>query len=264
MKKLFAIIIFLPFISCVENDNPTENIADTNSFLEATQNERWVISKFVEEGRDLTTNYVGYTFLFAQDRKLSVENKSELSQGTWRIQRDENIPELYLQFVNNRLLEELNEDWEIVEFSSTQISLIEADDAGIDTLIFVRADALENINNATVVQTKALVDKIQDKSFSIVKVTDDRVDYTQVMRDIELSFGKNRVLQLRQGNQILALGIWLVGTENNEVVLELDLWGNRFAEYVDEEWKLLEINGIEIRFEEADGNDRDLLTISEK
>jgi|AntRauMFilla1563_2_1112583.scaffolds.fasta_scaffold00345_10 hypothetical protein len=264
MKKLFAIILLLPFISCIEDDNAAENITDTNSFLEATQNERWVISKFVEEGRDLTTNYLGSTFLFAEERKLTVENGSEFSQGSWRIERDENISELYLQFVNNRLLEELNEDWEIVEFSSSRISLIEADDTEIDTLIFVRAGAVENNTNATIIQAKALADKIQDQSFSIVKVTDDREDYTQAMKDIELSFGKNRSLQLKQGNQILALGIWLIGTENNEVVLELDLSDNRFAEYVDEEWKLLEINGIEIRFEEADGNDKDLLTIRQK
>lgn len=264
MKKLHALILLLPFISCVEEDSTIQNTANTNSFLEATQNERWVISRFVEEGRDLTLNYLGSSFLFSEDKKITVENGTETTLGSWRIERDRNVSELYIDFANNRLMNELSEDWELLEFSPSLIRLTESDDTEIDTLIFVRAGTpVVNNNHANAQIAEGLVDKLQDKVFSIVKVTDDWQDYTQAMNEIELAFGKNRVLQLKQGNQVIATGIWLVGIGSDKVTLELDLADNILAEYVDEEWELLEIEGNDIRLEETD-TDKDQLTIRQK
>jgi hypothetical protein len=93
------------------------------------------------DNADETIDFEGYSFLFNDDN-VAIATRNSLSvQGSWDTEhKDDGDTKLYLDFGTIGPLEELNEDWLVIEYSSIKINLEHKSDGDgdTDTLIFER------------------------------------------------------------------------------------------------------------------------------
>lgn len=133
MKQLlFTLCILGTLTSCVEDDNTTlqGNPETLNTAL--TLPDGWRIIEFIEEGRNENTRFRDYLFVFNSNGTVTASKTGETITGTYLVFRDDGKTELSMNFPQNNVLYELNDDW---YFISRNDNTIRFEDSG-DTLVF--------------------------------------------------------------------------------------------------------------------------------
>jgi hypothetical protein len=99
----------------------------------------WYVSYFNEDGVTQTSDYNGYNFTFLNNNTITVVKNSTTTSGTWNYYLDSGNYKLNLTFTNSSL-GNLDEDWRILEYTSTVIRLkhISGGNGGIDYLNFTK------------------------------------------------------------------------------------------------------------------------------
>lgn len=109
------VLVLILFSSCKKDDS--SNITDI------VVNGNWKISLFQEDGSVKTSDYSGYSFIFNSNNTISATKNSLSTNGTWSSGNDDSKSKLVINFGSVSPLDELNEDWEILEKSSSIIKL---------------------------------------------------------------------------------------------------------------------------------------------
>lgn len=124
------VLVLILFSSCKKDDS--SNITDI------VVSGNWKISLFQEDGSIKTSNYSGYSFIFNSNNTISATKNSQSTNGSWSSGNDDSKSKLVINFGSVSPLDELNEDWEILEKSSSIIKLkhISGGDGSIDYLNF--------------------------------------------------------------------------------------------------------------------------------
>ena len=119
---------------CVANTN-TDPI-DVSQFEEDLTTGPWYVAYFFDD-YDETDNYAGYEFTFALDGSAQAVKSGTSVSGTWALIADFKFD---LFFGTNTPLDELDEDWEILEATADIIKLkhISGSDGSTDYLTFGR------------------------------------------------------------------------------------------------------------------------------
>jgi hypothetical protein len=125
---------------CDRDDNDMEDDDDSKSIETSLGQGSWKVAYFFDK-EDETSVFEGYSFLFNDD-DVAIATKNSLSvQGSWDTEdSSQGTIKLYLDFGAASPLEELNEDWIVVESSTGRITL-EHESGGngdTDTLILER------------------------------------------------------------------------------------------------------------------------------
>ena len=118
--------------ACKKDDNkPADN--------SITLSGNWVISHFMEGEVDETSDFTGYVFSFSNNVVTATKSGSSVT-GTYASGTDDSKKKLVLAFTSGDPLEELNEDWEVLESSSSLLKLqhVSGGDGSIDMLWFTR------------------------------------------------------------------------------------------------------------------------------
>jgi hypothetical protein len=141
MKKiisLFCTVLVLLSLtpSCKKDDNSTSN---TNSNLSSTiQQGTWKVTSYIDSGTDETNHYTGYAFQFNSNGTVVATKTGSTVNGTWSNGTDDSQVKLYLDFGATNPFDELNDDWDVLEQSSTIIKLqdVSGGGSGTDYLTF--------------------------------------------------------------------------------------------------------------------------------
>lgn len=138
--SLFTLVILVLF-ACKKEDVKvkSEIVSDVTSGS-------WKISHFIDSGDDETAHFAGYTFTFQENGVLKASNGSTVYEGTWSISdsnsNDDSPDDLHfnIQFLLSNDFEDLNDDWEIKDHTSTKIELydVSGGNGGTDELTFVK------------------------------------------------------------------------------------------------------------------------------
>ncbi len=135
MKKLISVSILLLFLfsaisSCSKKDN-TPAIASTSSILVTTN---WRITYFTENGADSTAHYNNIRLTFTAGGAVAISNDILAVNGTWSTYNDDSRDNLLLNFGSSvQLFSALNNDWHIVEKTSTKIRMQDVSGGGSAT-----------------------------------------------------------------------------------------------------------------------------------
>ena len=113
-----------------DNDYNDDDI-DDSELVDVLIDGQWVISLFIDD-EDKTANFTGYIFTFNADGTASATNGTNEVTGTWETDGDSGELEFELEFGDQSPFDELDEDWELIEFDTTIIRLVEEDDDGDD------------------------------------------------------------------------------------------------------------------------------------
>ena len=137
--SLFVLVAILLSASMCEDDD--KNSDRSSNKVESTLGQgTWQVFYFFDK-TDETSDFAGYTFLF-NDKNVAIASKNSLSvQGSWETENSsDGDTKLYLDFGTNSSLDELNEDWVVIDVSSLKITLehVSGGNGDTDTLILER------------------------------------------------------------------------------------------------------------------------------
>jgi len=135
----------LIFFSCSEDNEPLTG-QDKNRLEEILQAGIWKVTRFEDSGKDETSHFGGYDFVFGSNKSLTAENGVNRMEGSWSIMDQSSdddspdAPELVILFSDSGIFEELNEDWDIVSYAQNLVELIHVSggNGGTDYLTFER------------------------------------------------------------------------------------------------------------------------------
>ncbi|TQO37042.1 hypothetical protein GQ41_1637 [Arenibacter algicola] len=152
MKKRFyvSILVMLCFYtlsSCSNNDddgglnNNSEQLAQVENTVESGT---WRITNFIDSGENETSDFAGYNFSFNSDGSLVATNGTDTLTGTWSVTDDSSSSDddidfnIFFPVLDTNDFEDLNDDWDIISYTSTKIVLIDISggNGGTDNLTF--------------------------------------------------------------------------------------------------------------------------------
>lgn len=107
------------------------------AFSDVITNGTWYISYFFEDDDNDTSDYIGYNFTFSASGSITVVKASATTSGNWSNYIDSGDDIMELNF-NDSNLDELEEDWEITEYSSTVVKLKHVTGGETDYLYFTK------------------------------------------------------------------------------------------------------------------------------
>jgi hypothetical protein len=153
MKKLILIpALFCLFMlnvasMCSSDDDSSSSSQDPTPVINTATNGTWRVTSYVDSGNDETNNFTGYNFIFASSNVLSATNGTNTYTGTWSVTADNSNDDspssdldFNIAFASPANFADLTDDWDIVSYTATTISLIDVSggNGGTDTLVFTK------------------------------------------------------------------------------------------------------------------------------
>lgn len=139
MKKLIyrSSFVLMTFLSACGHGDETVTPINTGSNI---QSGTWKVSFFSDNGNDETNHFSGYEFTFNSSGTATASNGSSTVNGTWQTRTDDSQPKLDLNFGNTAPFDELNDDWHILQSSSSTVQLedVSGGNGGTDLLTFTK------------------------------------------------------------------------------------------------------------------------------
>lgn len=119
---------FLGFVSC-ENEETTI-LTQIPEVSAAAATGTWRITYYLDGATDKTNLFSGYTFTFNSNGTLTAVKAAESVSGTWSVSNasDDDSPsdmDFNILFATPATFEDLSDDWDISEATSTKIKLID-------------------------------------------------------------------------------------------------------------------------------------------
>lgn len=109
---------------------------DANAFKQSLTTGSWSVANFKQAGVDITGEFSGFSLSFTTLGVVTATRGAEVRVGTWFTETSFTGLELNLVFENINPIDELDEDWLVIEFSDTRISLKHTGDSGVYELVF--------------------------------------------------------------------------------------------------------------------------------
>ena len=114
-----ALTVLGSFSSCTKDDDNTSPDEISNLVQEG----KWRIASFKEDNIDETAQFTGYEFRFGSNGSVGAAKAGTTVSGSWATGTDDSKTKLMLNFGLTAPFDELNEDWQVLEKSSTSIKL---------------------------------------------------------------------------------------------------------------------------------------------
>jgi hypothetical protein len=133
--QFFAFVSILLLASCKKDDSTNVLQTQVTTTIQAGT---WKITFFNENGIDKTSNYSGFVYAFNAGGTATATRNSTTTNGSWASGTDDSKVKLILDFGVTSPLNELNEDWIVLERTDTKIRLthISGGNGGTDFLTF--------------------------------------------------------------------------------------------------------------------------------
>jgi hypothetical protein len=152
LKKIkFSLVIAMLFVlttssMCSNDDDSPTSSTNPSDIINIVNNGTWRITYYYDTDHEETSNFNGYNFTFGESNVLTASNGTNSYTGTWSVtdsnSNDDNLSDLdfNIAFSSPAQFEELTDDWEIIEKSSTSIKLkdVSGGNGGIDYLTFAK------------------------------------------------------------------------------------------------------------------------------
>ncbi len=147
----------------------------------------WYVTYFFDD-YDETSDFVDYEFSFAVDGSAEATNATGSTPGTWDFYVDSGVDKVDLFFGTTSPLDEIDEDWEILEVTNDIIRLkhISGGDGSVDFLTYERTPYSGGGGN-----TNAFIENLVNGSWYVNLLDDDGNDETCDYVDYEFVYNIN-------------------------------------------------------------------------
>lgn len=151
MKKIIVIpalfFLFMLNVASMCSSDSSSSSSDPTPVVNTATSGTWKVTSYIDSGTDETNHFTGYNFTFASANVLTATNGTNTYTGTWSVtssdSNDDNPSsdlDFNIGFISPADFADLTDDWEIVSYSATTISLIDVSGGGggTDTLVFTK------------------------------------------------------------------------------------------------------------------------------
>ncbi len=230
----------------------------SGTFVENLTTGDWYVNLLDDDGDIETCHYVDYTFNFDVNQTVTATSSGNTVNGTWEVQNSSSGLDLVLNFQitgEDDPFDDLNDDWDVVEFNSNLISLLDVSggNGGTDVLKFGRTPA-ENCTGGG--DAQALIDVMISGSWLVASYLDDGNNQTATYSGYTVDFLSNGTVTADNGNQTLT-GNWVVTISGSGSGLDLVLdFGSQvpFDEFNDD-WDVEGFTDTSIDLKDVSGGD---------
>ena len=145
IPALFCLIMLNVASMCSSDDNSSSS--DPTPVINIASQGTWRITSYIDSGNNQTSDFTGYNFTFGASNALTASNGTNTYTGTWSVVTDTSNDDnpssdldFNIAFLSPANFTELTDDWDIVSFTPTTISLIDVSggNGGTDTLVFTK------------------------------------------------------------------------------------------------------------------------------
>lgn len=218
--------------------NDTELVA-------ALTNGDWYVTYFFDD-EDETADFADYVFNYATDGTATATNSGGPNNGTWFTSAgDETELELNLNFGTNDPLDELAEDWDVLEVTNEIIRLKDrSGDGSTDFLTFER-DPFTGGGGST-----DLEDFLTDGTWFVFSYLDDGDDETGDYNGYDVTFNTNGTVTATNGGTTNN-GTWEVLSAGNKLLMDFGVQ-LPFEEFNDD-WDVLSATNTRVELQDVSG-----------
>lgn len=231
----------------------TGGSGNTNNFVQELTSGNWYVNLLNDDGEDETCDYVAYQFTFNANGTVTAVSTTETKNGFWTVTNSSNDLDLVLNFDLNGPsdpFDELNDDWDVSNFSNIMIELIDISggNGGTDLLNFGRNPftGCSGTGNG-----QELVDVLTDGAWFVSSYIDDGDDETTDYNGYNLVFASNGTVVASNSTNNFN-GSWsVVGTSDLDLVLD---FGTQipFDEFNDD-WDVFSFTTTTINLQDVSG-----------
>lgn len=240
---------------CVANTN--NDPIDISQFEEDLTTGVWYVEYFFDD-YDETDDYAGYSFTFALDGSAQSVKSGIVVNGTWALVDDFKFD---LFFGTNSPLDELDEDWEILEASADIIKLkhISGSNGSTDYLTFGRIPNTGGNNT----ELNLFIENLITGTWYVNLLEENGIDHTTNFNEYEFTFfGNGTTRAVSSGNTINGFWTAVMDSGNLDFIMNFETGTNGNFSELNDDWDVLEATQAIIRLsdESGGGSGTDLLT----
>ncbi|WP_445955084.1 hypothetical protein [Yeosuana sp.] len=215
---------------------------DDTTLVAALATGDWFITFYFND-TDKTTNYNDYVFNFASDGTGIATNTNGSTNGTWSTSSgNETLLELNLNFGTTIPLDELAEDWDVLEATNNIIRLkdVSGGDGSEDFLTFERTQGAGGNDLSNV---------LADGIWIVASYSNNGSDKTGDYNGYQLNFDIAGTVVATNVTSIN--GTWVVQSSGNKLVLDFGTLVP-FDEFNDD-WDVLSVSGTQVFLQDVSG-----------
>ncbi|MCW8982014.1 MAG: hypothetical protein OQJ83_11565 [Altibacter sp.] len=230
------------------NDDPIDNTQFVNDLTSGV----WYITYYFDD-YDETSDFNGYEFNFATDNTATATNGNNTVNGTWNLTSG-STPDLELFFGTNDPLDELDDDWDIIEATSEIIRLkdVSGGDGSTDYLTFERTPNDGGSNS----DVNELITQLTTGNWYVNLYDDDGDNETCDYVDYTFTFNTNGTATATSSSAIKN-GFWSVESSSNSTLdlilnFEYDNEDDPFED-LNDDWDVLGFDATFINLQDISG-----------
>lgn len=211
----------------------------------------WYVTYFFDD-YDETSDFVDYEFSFAVDGSAEATNATGSTPGTWDFYVDSGVDKVDLFFGTTSPLDEIDEDWEILEVTNDIIRLkhISGGDGSVDLLTYERTPYSGGGGN-----TNAFIENLVNGSWYVNLLDDDGNDETCDYVDYEFVYNINGSVTATSLSNTKN-GFWTVTNSGSglDLVLNFDIDGSDDPfEDLNDDWDVTDYDAQLIQLMDVSG-----------
>lgn len=226
---------------------------DDTALVQALTSGVWYITYFFDD-TDQSTDFTDFEFDFASDGTATATDLSGTTNGSWSTSAGDETPlELNLNFGTSIPLDEIAEDWDVLEVTNDIIRLkdLSGGDGSTDFLTFERIQGGGGGNDLGAI--------LEDGLWFVASYTEDSDDQTANYNDYQIDFMPGGNVTADNGSVIN--GTWAVQSSGNVLVLDFGT-SIPFDEFNDD-WDVISVTDTQVVVQDVSGGNggTDTLTL---
>lgn len=240
-----------------ESDCSSGGSIDDAALVNALTNGDWYVTYYFDD-TDETSDFTDYVFNFASNNTATATDTNGTTNGSWSTKSgDETELGLNLNFGTGMPLDELADDWDVLEVTNDIIRLkdISGGDGSEDFLTFERTpfDGGNGNDDLTTI--------LSDGLWIVASYTEDADDQTANYTGYELNFNINGTVLASNGANTNN-GTWSVFSSGNQMTLDFGT-NMPFDEFNDDDWDVISVSSTEVVIRDISGGNggTDTLTL---
>lgn len=149
MKKLFFIpLLAVMLFSCTNSDTTSDPAADVAAQTQMVMKNDWVVSYYLDSGKDETSDFNGYRFSFNANGSFLATLSTQSFTGSWALLQgssspddsgnnsDDHLSKLTIAISGNKQMDDLNHKWLVDKITETEIWLRDDNPASNEIIKF--------------------------------------------------------------------------------------------------------------------------------
>lgn len=238
----------LRFESDCDGDGGGGDDPNAAALIEVLTDGAWYVTNYFDDV-DQTDLFCDYVFEFGADGSAAAVNGDGTTPGTWNVSDDDSGLDLNLDFGAGIPLDELMDDWDVVEFDENIIRLrdISGGDGSEDILVFGR----EPVS----CDTPELEAILTDGTWIVALYMDGPDNDTAIYNGYEIDFRADGSL-IAESDTDLIDGTWdVIGSDST---LVLNFGGDIPFDELEDDWDVFSVETARVEVRDVSGGDGSL------